>query len=105
MTMEERIEATAKSRYQTQYRRLMKERHGSYPPPWDAISDDSKASWRGEIEAGLRVAFPELFDGSGWIAPWELSEDMHHAMFMADGGFEQWAAARDAHLKPNAPTP
>ena len=52
-----------------------------------------------QLRSMLSDVFPELFDGSHWLAPWESTHEMHVAGFNAQDILgDDWAAMRDAYL-------
>jgi len=64
------------------------------------IDDD----WHGNDDTAycvIRAAFPELFDGTAWVAPWEITPRMRAASQGWNGIANIWPAIRDAHLKPS----
>lgn len=101
MTLEERIEAGAKARY---------EHNGGLL--WESAHPDTKRVWLDMVRDAFEAAIPGLFTNppTGWIAPWEATRGMQAAIETEaingpPEGWHQrlWAAARDAHLKANAP--
>lgn len=101
MTMDERIEAAAKATWDLENPLERKAFHDTAP--------EVQAVYREEAERVLRGAFPELFDGTGWIAPWDATDAMHGAFHRACDENGQvlmphgWRVLRDAHLKANVP--
>lgn len=92
MTMKERIAAAA--------RYMFADYHG----PLERVPEERRRKMLVEAKRLLQASFPELFDGSGWIAPVEMTAPMYAAARGWEYPDDAWAAARDAHLKPNAPT-
>lgn len=97
MTLDERVEAAA---------RAMAWPHADL----EDLSHAKAEFYRIKARQVIKAALPELFDGTGWIAPWEASDDMVRACLpeslgeIIERGFEEdFAFMRDAHLKANAP--
>lgn len=97
MTMEERIEAAAKHAF-FELNSIMHD----HEKLWKGAN---KPIWRDVGKAAIRAAFPELFDGTAWLAPWEPTPAILRALarlsaedFRDDA--RDWAVMRDAHLSP-----
>lgn len=81
----DRVEAAA---------RLLARRSEMPEAEWHSFAD--------EVEAILRVALPELANGTAWVAPMEATEEMLKAVWIVwDDDIRlssAWATMRDAHL-------
>lgn len=116
MTLSERIEAARRALYDTVP-------YGDPPVPWETVKETNPreaGGIRDETLTVLRSFAPELFTTppTAWIAPWDPadSDGMHDAAMEAVSGRRAdgllgprgdftaaYYAARDAHLKANAP--
>lgn len=89
-TMSERIEAAARQAFEAGF------------SSWERLDQDIKEAWCNEYRTYARMLFPELFDGTGWVAPWEASDPMfgvapQSIYYTVD---DLWKMFRDAHLSP-----
>lgn len=93
MTRSERIEAAARAMWGEAFIARIKRRPGN------------GKSFFGDIERAIDAAYPELADGTAWVAPWEATGEMLNAVRKVWDDDTRLAAAypamRDAHLSPN----
>lgn len=74
---------------------------------WDELSAAAKTSYRGLAIRGIAGAYPELANGTAWLAPTTPTTAMEDAHFQAHADAKTvlaevpaiWSAMRDAFLQ------
>jgi hypothetical protein len=83
MTMEERIEAAMQARIDATPESALRMQFGGAPRVVASLAPAIQALYRAEAVASIRAAFPELFDGTAWLAPIEPTTAMIDSAYSA----------------------
>lgn len=100
MTMEERTEALAKRLYKIAAWQ-------AYEVPWESAPEEERNGWRAEADGLVQDAFPELFNGTAWLAPTEATGPMLRTVGETDEqgwAMDYYGRMRDAHLAATSPS-
>lgn len=99
MTLDERVAAAVQARIDATPEYALQLQFGGAPRLAASLAPAIQALYRAEAAASIRAAFPELFDGTAWLAPMEPTREMTAAGWGSRTTmWDTYMAMRDAHL-------